>query len=88
MDLNESVKTNPYIDKGLNFISKFAELIKNQVESLGLKYTGFFSTIFTLFLGTLMIFIGLKIANKMLKVIIFILGAILILGTIAIFFKK
>lgn len=63
-------------------LSKISQYVKNLIIDLGIKFPDKFSMVLTFFIGTGLVWIGTKIANKVAKVLLIILGIILIIGII------
>jgi len=65
----------------LNAVSLVANFILEKISYLGINYPTWFFTVLFLFIAVLIIFIGTKLSNKILKIILIILGILLIIGT-------
>lgn len=82
MGLNETIEQSKnYAGQSLDFIGKISEFIKGKVEALGIQYSNVMSYILTAFIGLLLLYLGMKIGNKIIKFLLLIFGTILILGT-------
>lgn len=68
----------------LSPIKKLSEFVQSKIADLGIQYSNQMATLLTIFLGVLIFWIGTKVANKIAKFVLWILGVILILGTISI----
>ncbi len=85
MDMNLSLQ-NEVTGKGIDFTKQFSTFLINKLSELGIQYNNTLSLVFTIFIGALLIFFGLKIAHKVMKVVLIILGGILVIGTISVIF--
>lgn len=79
-----SEKGKPFLEP----IQKLSNFFQEKIIELGFKFPDVLSTLLTIFLGVLFIIIGTKITNKILKVILFILGVLILIGLVLSFFGK
>lgn len=69
-------KGNPIIEP----LKQLSEFIKDKVANVGMTFSGFFATVFILFIGAGLIWLATKITNKLAKAIMIISGIILLIG--------
>jgi len=82
IDLNNPQVFENIFKKSLEIISQISEFVKDKLAYLGINFSGMLSTILTIFIAVLLIYLATKIGNKIAKFILIILGLILIIGMV------
>lgn len=73
---------NKYVSGFFDFVSKISGMAREKLKELGINYPDIFSTISVIFISLLFIFLGVKVANKLVKGLLIIVGFILLAGTV------
>ena len=63
-------------------IQEISTFVQDKIKIIGIEFPGILSTILTIAVGVLLIFIGAKITSKVAKFILWVLGGILIIGIV------
>ena len=80
--VNETILDKIDFDKVVDPIKSISEFVKDKIAEIGIQFPQYLGTILTIFIGVLLIWGGTKIANKIAKFILWILGIILIVGIV------
>ena len=68
--------------KVLEPIKEVSGMVQDKIAQIGINFPSTLSTILTIFIGVLLIWVGTKITSKIAKAILWILGVILIVGIV------
>lgn len=73
--------SQPFAVKTLSIIGAMSDWVSDKIAYAGINFPSIISKVLTVFIAILLLFWATKIMNKTFKIILYILGIILIIGT-------